>query len=165
MHNYLDFSIPYFCPPLLLTSDSQVDLLSLKALPVQATLHSPICLLPTCTACFHPLSQGLGSDVPKPCHETEFSSAKPHQVSSPSLCTTRRFLEGGKLCVENWPGQLRMPLPTLCPVSSLAPAGISFTIPDGPAPDFLICFQDQLCLNFVVISVSPRGEGDGGTHF
>lgn len=41
-HNYLDFSIRYFSPLLLLRSDSQVDLLSLKALLVQAILHSPI---------------------------------------------------------------------------------------------------------------------------
>lgn len=35
----------FLLPPLLLTSDSRVDLLSLKAFLVQAVLHSPICPL------------------------------------------------------------------------------------------------------------------------
>lgn len=51
VHNNLDFSIPYFSPPLLLTFDSRIDLLSLKAVLVQATracspLHSLISSFP-----------------------------------------------------------------------------------------------------------------------
>lgn len=72
------FSIPSFPPRLLLTFDTRIDLLSLKALLVQASracppLHSLIRLLPTYTTCSDPLSQGFGGEVSKSCHEAAFS--------------------------------------------------------------------------------------------
>lgn len=72
------FSIPSFPPRLLLTFDTRIDLLSLKALLVQALracppLHSLIRLLPTYTTCSDPLSQGFGGEVSKSCHEAAFS--------------------------------------------------------------------------------------------
>lgn len=95
---------------------------------------------------------GLGRGVPTPRRGTAPSSARPRQASPASRGAGWGLPEGGRLRGEGWPGKPRATLSAPSPGSGLAPAGISFTIPDGPAPDFLFCFQDQLCFNLVIFS-------------